>query len=57
MKYAGMAFQFFVLIFLAAFIGQKLDAHFETSKPFITIFFIIFFTTGYFYKLYKDLFS
>lgn len=55
LKYSGMALQFFVLIAIAAWAGQKLDDHFNTSKPFITIFLILFFAAGYFIKLYRDL--
>jgi F0F1-type ATP synthase assembly protein I len=55
LKYSGMALQFFVLIAIGAWIGQKLDAYFETSKPLITVFCILFFAVGYFYKMYRDL--
>jgi hypothetical protein len=55
LKYSGMALQFFLLIALAAWAGQKLDAHFNTSKPLITIFLILFFAAAYFIKLYRDL--
>ena len=54
-RYSGMALQFFLLIAIAAWGGQKLDAHFGTSKPFLTIFLILFFSAGYFIKLYRDL--
>jgi hypothetical protein len=57
MKYSGFAVQFFVLILIAALVGQKLDAHFELEKPLITIFLILFFTGGYFYKLYLELYK
>lgn len=50
-----MALQFFALIAIGAWAGQKLDARFETPKPYITIFLILFFSAGYFVKLYKDL--
>jgi hypothetical protein len=55
LQYSGMALQFFVLIFIAAIIGKKLDEYFETPKPYITVFFILFFSFGYFYKMYHDL--
>lgn len=55
LKYSGMALQFFVLLFIAAWGGQKLDAHFSTPKPFLTILLILLAGTGYFIKLYKDL--
>jgi len=55
LSYSGMAIQFFAMIALAAWGGQKLDAYFSTPRPFITIFLILLFSTGYFIKLYKNL--
>jgi putative F0F1-ATPase subunit (Ca2+/Mg2+ transporter) len=55
LRYSGMGIQFFVMIGIAAWGGQKLDAYFSTPKPFITIFLILLFSTGYFIKLYRDL--
>jgi F0F1-type ATP synthase assembly protein I len=55
LHYSGMAIQFFAMIAFGAWIGQKLDAYFSTPRPFITIFLILLFSTGYFIKLYKDL--
>ena len=55
LKYSGMALQFFVLIAIGAWLGQFLDAQFNTAKPFITVFLILLFAVGYFIKLYKDL--
>lgn len=55
LKYSGMAIQFFALIAIGAWIGQKLDAWLQTSKPWMTLFCILFLSAGYFYKLYRDL--
>lgn len=55
LKYSGMAIQFFAVIAIGAWIGQKLDAYLQTNKPWMTIFCILFFSGGYFYKLYRDL--
>ena len=55
LRYSGMGMQFFVTIGVSAWIGQKLDAYFALEKPFITIFLVLLFATGYFIKLYKDL--
>jgi len=55
LKYSGMALQFFAVIALGAWVGQKLDAYFGTSKPFITIICILFLAAGYFFKMYRDL--
>lgn len=50
-----MAIQFFVLVALGAWLGQKLDKVVVTTQPYFTILFILLFTTGFFYKLVKDL--
>jgi di/tricarboxylate transporter len=50
-----MAIQLFVLVGVAAWIGQKLDKALQTSKPYITILLILLFTAAFFYKLVKDL--
>ena len=55
LRYSGMAIQFGVMIAIAAWGGQWLDEYFNTPKPFITIFLILFFTVGYFIKMYYDL--
>ncbi len=55
MKYAGMAFQLFVLLAVTAWAGQKADAYFGTSKDYITAALILFVTFAYMYKLYIDL--
>jgi F0F1-type ATP synthase assembly protein I len=55
LKYSGMAVQLFVLVAVAAWLGQKIDKALETSKPFFTIVLILLFTSGFFYKLIKDL--
>ena len=55
LKYSGMALQFFLMIAFGAWAGQKLDAHFHTSKPWITLFCILFLASGYMYKMYRDL--
>ena len=50
-----MAIQLFVLVGIGAWIGQKLDEALQTPRPYITIALILLFTTGFFYKLVKDL--
>lgn len=55
LKYSGMAIQLFVLLGLAAWIGQTLDAKLKTADPYFTIFFILLFSAVFFYKLVKDL--
>ena len=50
-----MALQLFALMAIAAWLGQKLDKTLNTSQPYFTIALILLFTTGFFYKLVKDL--
>jgi len=50
-----MALQLFVLLAIAAWGGQKLDEVLKTPQPYFTIALILLFTTGFFYKLVKDL--
>ena len=55
LKYSGMALQFFALIAIGAWIGQMLDEHFKTPKPYFTVLLILLLAGGYFYKMYRDL--
>ncbi len=55
LKYSGMVIQLFVLLGIGAWLGQYLDAKLNMPDPYLTIFFILLFTAGFFYKLVKDL--
>ena len=55
LKYSGMAFQLFVLLGIAAFLGQWLDKRYLSGNPYFTIILILLFTGGFFYRLVKDL--
>jgi hypothetical protein len=55
-KYSGIAFQLAGLIFIAYFIGSKLDKKFGLEPPYITLALIIFVFVTYMYKLYIELF-
>jgi hypothetical protein len=46
LKYSGMALQFFLVIAIGAWVGKKLDAHFGTPRPYITIICILFLAAG-----------
>lgn len=37
LKYSGIAFQLVIILALAVYAGQKLDAHFATEKPYLTV--------------------
>lgn len=54
-KYSSFALQFFLLIVVAALIGQKLDAYFELEKPLLTVLLVVLFSGAYMYKLIRDL--
>ncbi len=55
LKYSGMAMQLLILLLLAAWGGQKLDAYFQLENPLITIFFLLAALFAFLYKLVKDL--
>jgi len=55
LKYSGIAFQLAALIFLAIFLGKKLDSLFSLSKPYFTILLVLLFFSAFLYKLYLDL--
>ncbi|MEM9920449.1 MAG: AtpZ/AtpI family protein [Bacteroidota bacterium] len=57
MKYAGMAFQMGAIILIGMLAGKKLDAHFGTEKPYITIFFALLSIFAALYLSLKDLFK
>lgn len=54
LKYAGMAFQMFVLFMLAIFLGKKLDQVLSLEQPYMTIVLILLALIAYIYKLYMD---
>ena len=37
MKYSGMAIQMGVIILIGTFAGKKLDAYFQTERPYLTV--------------------
>jgi F0F1-type ATP synthase assembly protein I len=49
-----MAMQLFILLGVGAWLGQKADKALYT-EPLFTIFLMMLFLTGFFYKLVKDL--
>ena len=55
LKYSGMAFTLFILLGIAALIGQWLDKKMATPQPYFTIILILLFMGGFFYRLVKDL--
>ncbi len=55
MKYSGMGIQMGGIIFIGAYAGQKLDAHYQTSKPYFTVALALFSTFAALYIVLKDL--
>ena len=55
MQYAGMAFQLVVLMFVAAFIGDKLDEKWGGNKGYFTAGLVTFFLIAYLVKIYIEL--
>ena len=54
-KYMSLAIQMFGILFIAALIGQWLDAKLETSRPLITALMIVVVLVGVLFKLIRDL--
>ena len=55
LKYSGMGIQLLVIIFVGAFIGQKLDAHFQVEKGYFTAALALISTLAGLYLILKDL--
>lgn len=55
LKYTGLGFQMAGVFLIGIFGGQWMDEFFQLETPYITIVLIVFFFTGYLYKLYADL--
>jgi putative Mn2+ efflux pump MntP len=55
LKYSGMVFQLFIMLLIAAWIGKKIDAHFQTKMPYATALLLILALVGYLVKLAIDL--
>jgi F0F1-type ATP synthase assembly protein I len=55
LKYAGLAFQLFALLFIGAWLGGRVDKWLHTADPYFTILFILLFMAGFFYRLVKEL--
>ena len=55
MKFSGMAFQMGGTILLGALGGRQLDAYFQTSQPYFTIFLSLLAIFAALYLVLKDL--
>lgn len=55
MRYAGMSTQMIVLMFVAAWIGGKIDAYLGFELRYITLLLVFATLVAFFIKLYYDL--
>lgn len=55
LKYSGMAFQLVLVLGVAVFIGQKLDAQFAFEKPYLTALCAILALPLALYSILKDI--
>ena len=57
LKYSGMAFQMGIIILLGALLGRKLDAYFQSPKPWFTLVFSLVAVAAALYISLKDFLS
>lgn len=55
MKYAGMATQMAVSIFMGIWLGKKADVYFELDKPYFTLLGALIMLVAIFILIFKDL--
>lgn len=55
LKYSGMVFQLFALLFIAAFAGQKIDAWLGNKTAYVTALLLCIAVLGYLLKIYFEL--
>lgn len=57
LKYSGMAFQMGIIILVGTLIGKKLDAYFQTERPYLTVVLALLSISAALYITLKDLFT
>lgn len=57
LKYSGMAFQMGIIILIGALVGKKLDAYFQTERPYLTALMALLSILAALYVTLKDLFT
>lgn len=55
MRYAGMATTMFIAMYVAFWLGSKLDDYLNNSKAYFGLLFLVCTLGAYLYKLVKDL--
>ena len=53
LKYSGMAFQMIVVLLIAAYAGQWLDKHFNSTQPWFTLVLLLIGVTASMYIIIK----
>ena len=57
LKYSGMAFQMGIIILVGTYAGKMLDSHFQTERPYLTVFMALLSIFAALYVSLKDLFT
>lgn len=55
LKFSGIAFQLAALIFIAIWLGGKLDTYMGNSKQYMTALLVVLAFTGFMLNLFRDL--
>ncbi len=55
LRYSGMVMQLLVLLFLAAYLGKKIDAKLGNETLYVTAMLVLFAVIAYLIKVYFDL--
>ena len=55
LKFSGIAFQLFFLLFLAIWAGGKVDAMMENKQSYMTALFVVLAFGGFMVNLFRDL--
>lgn len=56
-RYSGMAIQMGLIILIGTFLGKKLDAYFQTERPYLTVALALLSIFAALYVALKDLFT
>jgi len=54
-KYSGLAVQLLVILFIATWLGKKVDARWGGDNQYFTALLLVTVLVAYFYKLYREL--
>ena len=57
LKYSGMAFQMGIIILVGTYAGKRLDSHFQSERPYLTVLMALLSIFAALYVSLKDLFT